>query len=205
MTPEQIQQLLTEAEQVTAKMREALAKMETPAQWTPKKGDWAEVKVDGFCYSKGDIIQIDENCNIAPYCIFNSGERWAVAINKLRHLPDYQPKPKLATTYEEVVAAVKPTWVCCADGSFVKARIKPFYIPNEQAAKQDRAFIQIKNLEAYCAGKFEGERRYVINISFSGSLIKYPSNHAPFHFSKEAADFVMEHFPEVFKIYYGVK
>lgn len=146
MTPEQqLQQLLTEAEQVTAKMREAL-----------------------------------------------------------RHLPDYQPQPKLATTYKEVAEAVRPRLVCDVNGCITDYGVYNYALPNKQAFKQDRAFIQIKNLEAYCANRFEGEMHCSI-IVLNGNLCKDYKKHAPFHFSKEAADFVIQHFPEIFKTYYGVK
>jgi len=143
---EQLKQLLTEAEQVTAKMREAL-----------------------------------------------------------RHLPDYQPQPKLATTYKEVVEAVKPLFVVYCNGETGNNNTPdPYQLPTEAAAKQAAAFTQIKNLEAYCADRFEGERKWTIVID-DGYVLLGLFNSAPFKFKKEAAEFVMKHFPEIFKQYYGVE
>lgn len=142
---QQLQQLLTEAEQVTAKMREALL-----------------------------------------------------------HLPDYQPQPKLATTYEEVVEAVKPIWMCMVSGSIVRCTSPDHYqLPTKSAANQDKAFIQIKNLEAYCADRFDGERECTVVSRNKVLLVSYAVD-PPFKFTKEASDFVIQHFPEIFKTYYGV-
>ena len=123
----------------------------------------------------------------------------------LRHLPNYQPKPKLATNYEEVVEAVKPSWVCCADGSFAKAGIKSFYIPTEAAAKQSRAFTQIKNLEAYCAERFEGERDYTVFLNCDMNLRYQEVDYAPFHFTRDAAEWLIANHTEPFLVFYGVK
>lgn len=206
MTPEQqLQQLLIEAEQVTAKMREALAKMETPAQWTPKKGDWAEVTMDGLCYKKGDIVQINQDNSNAPSCIFENGDTWSVRISNLRHLPDYQPKPKLATTYDEVVEAVKPLWVCDVYGSIIKYTTPDHYqLHTEQAAKQDRSFIQIKNLEAYCADMFVGERNCIVDITENGELVCYASEYGLIKVAYNAGEWLIAKHPEPFLVFFGV-
>ena len=218
MTPEQqLQQLLTEAQELTSKMREALAKMEStspspsPAtsQWTPKKGDWAEVT---FVYPSdvakglkiGDVVKVDEDNSSTPHCILPNGERYQFFPMTLRHLPDYQPQPKLATTYDEVVEEVKPLWVCDVFGDIEETYYDPYQLPTKSAARQDAAFIKIKNLEAYCADRFEGEMHCSI-IVLKGNLCKDYRKHAPFHFSKEAGEWLIENHPEPFLVFYGVK
>ena len=146
MTPEQqLQQLLTEAQELTSKMREAL-----------------------------------------------------------RHLPDYQSKTKLATNYNEVVEDVKPRWLCACSGEIFETSYDPCQLPTEAAAKQSRAFIQIKNLEAYCAERFEGEMHCSI-IVLNGNLCKDYKKHAPFKFTREAAEWLIANHHEPFLVFYGVK
>lgn len=142
---QQLKQLLTEAEQVTAKMREALAKMGVTAT------------------------------------------------------------PPLATTYEEVAEAVKPTWICACNGKVFETEDDHYQLPTKQSAKQDKAFIQIKNLEAYCAANFEGDRNYVIDVRISGTMSYYEFPYGIIKITEEAAEWLIENHPEPFLIFFGVK
>lgn len=203
---QQLEQLLKDAEEVTAKMREALAQMDKPAPWMPKKGDWAEV-IDGtFCFKTGDVIQIDEDGSLIPFCISQNGERRAISSHKLRHLPDYKPKPALAATYEEVVDVVKPKWYCMYDLDLIEYE---YYdkgqLPTEAAAKQDAAFRQIKNLEAYCAVRFDVEREYSVTVLNNGKLVIEKCMYGFIRVSSKAAEWLIANHPEPFLVFFGVK
>ena len=201
---EQLEQLLKDAEEVTAKMREALAQMGKPAPWMPKKGDWAEVIEGTFCFKTGDVIQIDEDGSLIPFCISQNGERRAISPRKLRHLPNYKPKPALAATYDEIVDVVKPKWTCKVNGEFINwPSSDPYQLPTESAAKQDRAYIQIKNLEAYCAAKFPGERDHSISCRSSGELFLHQAAYSIIKVTRKAAEWLIANHPEPFLIFFG--
>ena len=214
---EQLEQLLKDTEEVTAKMREVLAQMGKPAPWMPKKGDWAEVvSADGGDSRRGlnigDIVQIDEDNNSCPYVLKDgktgpdNTRRYCIYTHQLRHLPDYKPKPALAATYSEVVDVVKPKWTCKVNGEFINwPSSDPYQLPTESAAKQDRAYIQIKNLEAYCAAKFEGERDYIIDICSDGKLFPMECTYGIIKVTEKAAEWLIANHPEPFLVFFGVK
>ncbi|MEY2702602.1 MAG: hypothetical protein RLY43_1238 [Bacteroidota bacterium] len=111
---------------------------------------------------------------------------------------------KLATTYKEVVEAVKPTWVCDVNGGIEEISAAPYQLPTEQAAKQELAFIQIKNLEAYCADRFEGEREFVIDAYREGNLRYYTYTYGIIKVTKEAAEWLIANHPYPFLVFFGV-
>lgn len=218
---QQLEQLLKDAEEVTAKMREALANMDKPAI-NMEHGWWYRVNSGRDWLIKFDllidkrIMVLDSFC-ISTYSTFGAGHHWNISEIKsytpatpedMQLLPDghpEKPKPALAATYEEVGDVVKPEWLCTPGGSVVRTFVKPYQLPTEAAAKQGRTYIQIKNLEAYCAEKFEGERECTIDVDDAGNLVSYESVYGVIKVSESAAEWLIKTHPEPFLIFFGVK
>jgi len=219
---QQFEQLLKLAEETTNILREALAQIGKPAI-NMEHGWWYRVNSGRDWLIKFDlliderIMVLDSFC-ISTYSTYGAGYHWN--INEIKSytpatpedmmlLPDghpEKPKPALAATYEEVVDVVKPKWLCDAHGEINSwSSTDPFQLPTEQAANQHRAFIQIKNLEAYCAEKFEGERECTIDVDDAGNLVSYESVYGVIKVSESAAEWMIKTHPEPFLIFFGVK
>lgn len=218
---QQLEQLLKDAEEVTAKMREALASMDNPAinmehgkwyrvnsghDWLIKFDRWEDKKImvlDSFC------ISTDSNYGGGYHCDINHIKSYSPATPEdMQLLPDghpEKPKPALAATYGEVVDEVKPLWSCSRAGGIFKTYTNPYSLPTEAAAKQARAFIEIKNWEAYCAAKFEGERDCCVDIHADGSLISMEYKYGIIKVTREAAEWLIANHPEPFLVFFGVK
>lgn len=225
---QQFEQLLKDAEEVTAKMREALAHMDKSAI-NMEHGKWYRVgigtenrvsdwllkfshKEDNTIYSfyGYSLITKSEYKKLDKHCYINEIKSYSPAtLEDMQLLPDghpEKPKPALAVTYEEVADAVKPEWLCEVDGNINRWNsIDHYQLPTEAAAKQDRAYIQIKNLEAYCADRFEGERDYTLFVNCDMNLRYEEVDYAPFHFTREAAEWIIANHPEPFLVFFGVK
>lgn len=117
-----------------------------------------------------------------------------------------KPKSTLAATYEEVAEAVSPKYtISILGGSVYDTTYYPYAIPTEAAAKQARAYIQIKNLEAYCAVKFPGKRNCTVDAADTGGLFLMECTYATIKVTREAADWIIKNHPEPFLIFFGVK
>ena len=219
---QQLEQLLKQAEEVTAKMREALRSMDEPAI-NMEYGKWYSINMVDYWLIKFDRLDDNKVMVLDAFSISSSiryGAGFNCYLNQIQSyspatqedmqlLPDghpEKPKPALAATYEEVVNVVKPEWVIgCKSPDAWKTSPDPYQLPTEQAANQHRAFIQIKNLEAYCAVKFEGNMAHTIEIPVASILIHVVKANAPFKFTKEAAEWLIANHPEPFLVFFGVK
>ena len=97
------------------------------------------------------------------------------------------------------------SYFCSSLGEIIKGNTSNYQLPTEAAAKQDRAYIQIKNLEAYCAKKFEGERDCCVDIHSDGSLVVIEYPYGIIKVTSEAAEWLIANHPEPFLVFFGVK
>lgn len=125
---------------------------------------------------------------------------------KMREALAQMDKPSIAATYEKVIDVVKPKSVCYDSGNLgVMPSYGKYFLPSKSAAKQDRAFIQIKNLEAYCAAKFPGERDHIIDIYSNGELCSMECTYGIIKVTREAAEWLIANHSEPFLVFFGVK
>ena len=219
---QQLEQLLKDAEEVTAKMREVLASMDKPAinmehgKWYRVQATWNWLikfnKFEGKSVFALDTVPLNVVTEGRPgyFCDVNNIKSCTPATPEdMQLLPDghpEKPKPALAATYDEIADVVKPKW---AFKSFEGTPVSfdeqdPYQLPTESAAKQTAAFSQIKNLEAYCAAKFEGERDY--SVIYVCNRLRV--NHTDYDYikvTKEAAEWLIANHPEPFLVFFGVK
>jgi len=218
---QQLEQLLKDAEEVTAKMREALARMDKPAI-NMDQGKWYRVEATWIWLIKFDkfegerVIALDAvplnvvtDCGSGYFCDIRDIKSYTPAIPEdMMLLPDghpEKPKPALAATYEEVVEVVQPMWLMCSNGDFEYSYKEPYHLPNETSAKQSAAYIQIKNLEAYCADRFEGDKDCTIDVDDAGNLVCYDSVYGSIKVSFKAGQWLIENHPEPFLVFFVVK
>ena len=138
--------------------------------------------------------------------IKQSEENIAKMKEALAKMEEVKFTPQYPTTYEEIAEVVKPRWlVMCQDGIAKHVSFDSYQLPTEFAAKQAASFGQIKVLEAYCKEKFAEDATHFIDITSLGILRSVRWSYTPFKFSPKAAEWVIETFPQIFKIYYGIE
>lgn len=220
---QQLEQLLKDAEEVTAKMREVLASMDKPAinmehgKWYRVQATWNWLikfnKFEGKSVFALDTVPLNVVTEGRPgyFCDVNNIKSCTPATPEdMQLLPDghpEKPKPALAATYDEIADVVKPKW---AFKSFEGTPVSfdeqdPYQLPTESAAKQTAAFSQIKNLEAYCAVKFDGDRNNIIDVDAEGGLFPVECDYGIIKVTREAANWLIANHPEPFLVFFGVK